>query len=238
MDYSSFSSVAKSRFRPVAKELGFEQVSGTIYQRKRNDWIEGFNLQASSGNTFFYVNYGVIIPNLWEPFKTEIDSESLGGYTLHRRLNSGKGSGFDRATKDQVKQSAELVLRKFKEQAEPWFSSISDMRDIAERDLLSSGIKKSDIGKLNYFQQLGVASYGFLLAKAGDAENALKWLLEADRLFSLPLYSAKDGRWVHEKEKGARLMKPQDYEVEQHQQIKAAIQELKTPNKAKQAGTR
>ena len=62
-DYKSFSSVAKSRFRDMAKELGYEQITGITYTKEREGWYETFNLQASSyGNPYFYINYGVILP--------------------------------------------------------------------------------------------------------------------------------------------------------------------------------
>ena len=45
-DYSSFSSAVKSRFRPAAEELGFEQLSGVLYAKEREGWYEMFGLQS------------------------------------------------------------------------------------------------------------------------------------------------------------------------------------------------
>ena len=45
-DYKSFSSVAKSRFRYMANELGYEQITGITYVKERDGWYETFNLQS------------------------------------------------------------------------------------------------------------------------------------------------------------------------------------------------
>ena len=62
-DYSSFSSTAKSRFRHVAKAVGFEQITGILYAKKKDGWHEIFALQASQyGSETFYVNFGICVP--------------------------------------------------------------------------------------------------------------------------------------------------------------------------------
>ncbi|MBK8102625.1 MAG: DUF4304 domain-containing protein [Cellvibrionales bacterium] len=226
-NYKSFSSVAKSRFKGMANELGYEQVSGIVYQKENDGWFEGFSLQASQwGNDFFYINYGVCIPNLWEPFSAEINRENIGGYLLSHRLHNDHNQGFDNGTKEQVEKSASIALEKYKEQAVPWFRDIKGLNDIAERYFDSKNLDKNNIGKHEYFSKLGAANYGLLLFKAGQLNEAKIWLNEADRLYSLPLYSTPDGRWIHEKEKYARLMNPESYQVSQHNTIKKVIQKI------------
>jgi hypothetical protein len=222
-DYSSFSSIAKPRFRGMAKELGYTQITGTIYIKQNGDWFEGFGLQASSwGNDFFYINYGIGVPNLWKPFETDIDWK-CEGYWLSRRLDDDYNQGFPNATKDQVQESANLALSLYREQALPWFAEVKGVNDIAERYFESTNLNKEKLGEHNYFNGLSAANYGLFQFKAGNFKLALDWLKEAERLYSLPLYTTRDGRWVHEREKYARIVKPEDYEIEQLETIKKII---------------
>jgi len=222
-DYSSFSSIAKPRFRGMTKELGYTQITGTIYIKQNEDWFEGFELQTSSwGNDFFYINYGIGVPNLWKPFEMEVDWK-CEGYWLSRRLKNDYDQGFPNATKDQVQESANLALRLFQEQALPWLASVKGIYDIAERYFDSTNLKKDMLGKHNYFDGLSAANYGLFQFKAGNFETALDWLKEAERLYSLPLFTTREGRWAHKREKYSRIVKPEDYEVEQLEIIKNII---------------
>ncbi len=222
-DYSSFSSIAKSRFKGMAKELGYTQITGTIYIKQNEDWFEGFSLQASSwGNDFFYINYGIGVPNLWKPFETNIDWKCQG-YWLSRRLVDGHDQGFPNTTKDQVQDSANLALRLYRVQALPWFAEIKGISDIAARYFESTNLRKEKLGQLDYLDSLSAANYGLFQFRSGNYQTALDWLKEAERLYSLPLYATRDGRWVHEHEKYARKVKPEDYEVEQLETIKQII---------------
>ena len=121
-DYASFASVAKSRFGKIARELGYEQVTGILYVRPREGWYELFCLQASShGNPFFYFNYGVICPEQFPLTREQLKSH---GWVLDRRLY-GESSAFSCATKADVDASAAAAFTAFKEQAVPWFNSLS-----------------------------------------------------------------------------------------------------------------
>ena len=117
-DYKSFSSAAKSRFRTMAKELGYEQITGIVYVKEREGWYETFNLQLSSGNPFFYINYGVILPNT---FPMRIEQLRDSGWNLGGRL----GNGFASGNKKQIEESAILALELYKEQVVPWFESLT-----------------------------------------------------------------------------------------------------------------
>lgn len=222
-DYKSFSSVAKSRFRGMAKELGYEQLTGIVYVKPRDGWYEGFSLQASSyGNDFFYINYGVCVPNSWAPFDSDVDLKNCG-YTLSRRLHDDHNQGFPNGSKLQVEQSAVLALNRYREQAVPWFNEIRGLNDIAERFFQSTNLDKEKLGNHDYFMGLSAANYGLYLFLAEQFDEALKWLKEAERLYSLPLFCTRDGRFVHEKEKYARVHKPEDYEIEQLDTIRRVI---------------
>jgi len=125
-DYKSFSSAAKSRFRTMAKELGYEQITGIFYVKKREGWYETFNLQASSGNPFFYFNYGVILS---ENFPMPREQPRNTGWNLGGRL----GSGFASGNKKQIEESAVLALELYREKVLPWFESLT--LEIIEKEL-------------------------------------------------------------------------------------------------------
>ena len=121
-DYSSFSAVAKSRFRKMAQELGYEQITGVIYVKEREGWYELFYLQASlRGNAFFYFNYGVIFPDHFPLTREELKSPSwrLGG-----RLQHPTGA-FPCATKAELEESAAYAYEEFKRTVVPWFNSLT-----------------------------------------------------------------------------------------------------------------
>jgi hypothetical protein len=226
-DYKSFSSAAKSRFRGMAKELGYEQLSGIFYVKSRGDWYEGFGLQASSyGNDHFYIDYGVIVPNLWPPFD-EVTDLRCEGYILHQRLYDGFSQGFSNSTKDEIAKSAEIALVRYIEQAVPWFKEINTMADIAERYFETTHLEADKLGEHVYEMQLSAANYGLLLRLAGNIDESIRWLQEADRLMALPVYFTRDDRMVHVREKYARICKPEKYEVEQHENIKNLIELLR-----------
>ena len=122
-DYKSFSSAAKSRFRTMAKELGYEQITGITYVKKREGWYETFNLQSSQyGNPFFYFNYGVILPETF-PATREILRDS--GWNLGGRLSSMDGNTFSSGNKKQIEESAVHALEAYKEKLVPWFESLT-----------------------------------------------------------------------------------------------------------------
>lgn len=224
-NYSSFSSIAKTRFKNMAKELGYEQITGTCYIKHHDGWFEGFGLQASQwGNDFFYINYGVGVPNVWNPLEPESKIDyGCEGYWLGFRLLNDTGETYPNSTKDEVKQSAELALKLYQEQAVPWFSEIKGMEDIAERYFFARKLTKEDLTNHSCTDGLGAANYGLFLFKLGKLNESLNWLKEAERVYSLPVYFTRDGRVVHEREKYARIAKLDDYEIKQLKTIKQVI---------------
>ncbi|WP_158278791.1 DUF4304 domain-containing protein [Leucothrix arctica] len=208
-DYKSFSSVSKSRFRKMAKELGYEQLSGINYIKQRDGWFEGFSLQASSyGNDFFYINYGISVPNLWEPFDEEINLKNLG-YSLSHRLHHNSGQGFPNGTKVQIEESVDLAIEKYMEQASPWFNKINGLTDITEMYFNSTDLEENKLGEHDSFLCLKAANYGLFLFKSGDLENSLVWLKEAGRLYSEEEYL-------------------EDYEIDQKNTINNVIKVIKS----------
>jgi len=122
-DYKSFSSAAKSRFRTMAKELGYEQITGIVYVKEREGWYETFNLQSSQyGNPFFYFNYGVILPKKFPMTREELRDS---GWNLGGRLCPDDSNSFPAGNKKQIEESAILALELYKEKVVPWFESLT-----------------------------------------------------------------------------------------------------------------
>ena len=122
-DYKSFSSAAKSRFRPMASELGYEQITGIFYVKPRDGWYETFSLQYSSyGNPFFYFNYGVILPDV---FPATRDALMSAGMRVYRRLDFEGRGAFPCGTRAEIEQSAEYALRAYKDLVCPWLEKLT-----------------------------------------------------------------------------------------------------------------
>lgn len=122
-DYKSFSSAAKSRFRSMAKELGYEQITGIVYVKERDGWYETFNLQASTyGNPFFYLNYGVIIPREFPASREELKNS---GWRFGGRLSYNGMGSFPSGSKKQIEESAAYALEAYKKELAPWFHSLT-----------------------------------------------------------------------------------------------------------------
>ena len=110
-------------FRPMARDLGYEQITGITYSKQRDGWYETFNLQASSyGNPFFYFNYGVILPD-----KFPADRKYLrdSGWYLRGRLRYKNHGAFPCATKAEIEESARYALQAYKEELVPWFAALN-----------------------------------------------------------------------------------------------------------------
>lgn len=122
-DYKSFSSAAKSRFRTMAKELGYEQITGITYVKEREGWYETFNLQSSSyGNPFFYLNYGVILPDRFPMTREELRDS---GWNLGGRISPEGSGAFNSGNRKQIEESASLALELYREKVVPWFASLT-----------------------------------------------------------------------------------------------------------------
>ncbi len=214
-DYSNFASAVKRRFRPVADALGYEPLGATFYAKARDGWYEAFNLQASHGGEVFYVNYGITVPRLCPV--GEDRSILLCGHLLGNRLQDEDGTGsFPRGSTCEIDAAATRVLAQYTRQALPWFESLGSWTAIAAEYLRVNPIDEARIGthSSRYGEGPRCATYGFLLLRAGRTTEAVRWLREAERILSLPEYITRDGRIVHEKEKYARLQRPEAYEVE------------------------
>jgi hypothetical protein len=224
-DYSSFSSAAKPRFRHVARELGYEQLSGVSYARDRGGWFEAFGLQAAGhGNDFFYVNFGIAVPDLC-PVADPIAVSDCGLLLWNRLRDVDQTGGFGRESKRAIEESSHRVLSQYKADALPWFSRFDSWDAIAAEFFRISPIDEARLGTHSVISgaDLTSATYGYLLLKANRIPEALRWLREAERLMSLPVYFARDGRIVHEKEKYARFQKPEPYEIEALQRVRQTI---------------
>lgn len=208
----------------MAADLGYEQVSGTNYVKECADWYECFGLQASSGNDFFYINYGISTPRLCPV--GEDQSILTFGLLLSKRLDDSDGRGsFPRETAAAVEASAARALTEYKIQAVPWFQSLGQWDAIAAEYLRTNPISEADFGhhSSGYGEGFRSATYGYLLLKAGRTFDSLRWLHEARRILTLPEYVTRDGRFVHVKEKHARLQKPDDHSVKTLENVEQTI---------------
>ncbi len=107
----------------MAAELGYDQITGIVYTKARDGWYETFNLQASSyGNPFFYINYGVILPEQWPADREFLKSS---GWRLGNRLRYGKNGAFPCATKAEIESSAAAALEEYRQVACPWFEGLT-----------------------------------------------------------------------------------------------------------------
>lgn len=230
-DYRSFSAAAKPRFRSVAQALGYTQHSGISYSKPHPEgWHEAFNLQAAGlGLPFFYVNYGIVVPQLC-PVSPPV-SLNENSYLLSVRLHHAGGTGFSRASKQAISDSAALVLAQYQQQALPWLEQHAASWDsiAAEYLRVNNRIEEARLGQhgKSYGEDQRAATYGYLLLKAGRNTDALRWLIEADRLFSLPTYQRRDGVTVHAPEKHARLIPLEPWETLAHQDVKETLKMLK-----------
>ena len=130
-DYKSFSSAAKSRFKKMAIELGYDQITGITYTKPREGWYETLNLQSSSyGNPFFYINYGVILPDSFPASREELRDS---GWHLGQRLSYKDEGAFPSGTKTEIQTSANYALEAYRKKAVPWFSSLT--LDIIKRKI-------------------------------------------------------------------------------------------------------
>jgi hypothetical protein len=187
-----------------------------LFGRRREKWIEGFNLQQSyGGDGDFSVNIGINVPGLsrwWQ----HAEQDETGGFVIWSRLSE---EGADRgdlwlpaATKQELTESLAKVAALLPK-VDSWFSRFGSLVHIAEDFHNRSNL--DELGKNDWKQQLSAANHGFLLAEAGQTREAVLWLREAERLMALPVYYAKDGTLLHEKQPGARLSKPSAEDIRQ-----------------------
>jgi HD-GYP domain-containing protein (c-di-GMP phosphodiesterase class II) len=121
-DYTNFSSAVKPYFGRIAQVLGYEQVTSTIYVKKRDGWYETFNLQKSHGNSFFYFNYGVILPQEFPSTHEELKNSC---WYLGARLEYKEKASFSANTKEIIKKSAEEALSEYQKTVVPLFEKLN-----------------------------------------------------------------------------------------------------------------
>ncbi len=222
-DYKGFSGIAKTRFRGIAKELDYKQLSGTFYAQDRGEWFNVFFLQKSSGNDFFYVSYGIGIPYLWSTQKV-MDENDIKGTIIGFRLEDDYHQGFDCETKQQVEESALKVADLFKAHAIPWLNQFNSLLDIADFYFYKDKLSLDKIGHHEWGLCLEIANYGLMLFHGGDFEQSHIWLKEAERLYQLPVYVSDEGRIVHERPKYARKYVPEEGHVRQLHVIQSVLE--------------
>ncbi len=224
-DYASFASAARTRFKPVADILGYEQLSGIFYAKRREGWYEIFHLQAAShGNPFFYVNFGIAVLDLC-PVSEPEDLLGAGLLLWDRLCDPDNNSGFGSATKGEIADSAKTVLQQYTTLALPWFDQRSSWDAIAAEYYRTNPIEEGEIGShcVDFGADFRSATYAYLLLKANRPVEAKRWLVEAQRMMRLPIYITRDGRTVHTKEKFARLQRPEPYELERLREVDATL---------------
>ena len=225
-DYTSFTSAAKPRFKHVAFELGYEQLSGVLYAKQCEGRFEVFSLQAAAhGNDFFYVNFGIAVPNLC-PASEPLDIRSTGLILSERLRDVDDTGGFGSENKQAIADSADRVLLQLKRHALPWFEQRNTWLAIASDYYASNPIEEDLIGKHStvFGADFRSANYAYLMLKAGKTADALRWLNEARRLLKLPVYHTRDGRTIHEPEKFARLKKPEAHELEWLREVETTLE--------------
>lgn len=223
----SFSAIAKRCFLPVARGLGYATVSATVYAKARDGWHETFNLQASHGTDAFYVNFGITVTQLCPV--GEDRSILICGHLLGTRLQDADGTGaFSRGSTEAIAASAARVEAQYRQQALPWFRALDGWPAIAAEYLRVNPIAEAKLGhhSSRYGEGPRCATYGFLLLKAGQVADAVRWLREAERILALPEYRTRDGRLVHEKEPHARRVTPDDADLETLRNVRQTLDAL------------
>lgn len=171
-DYGTFSKTAPRLLKPMVEQLGYQQLDGVVFGRRRDGWIETFFLQQSvHGTGDFVVPVGLSVPNMDDLWQKEATSKSFG-LIISKRLGShGLDGGYElypATNKIELVASLEQVASDLKSM-NPWFATFDSMVDVAAK------YKKIGHGPL------GAINYGFLLILAGQTKEAkvkLEYALE------------------------------------------------------------
>jgi len=227
-DYKSFSGVANTRFKGMAKRLNFVEGSKNWWSKLSNDIYHTYFLNKSHGNNFFYVDYGIGIPYLMSHQKT-LDHTLINGVLLDNRLLNDGRSGFKCDTKKDIEESAERTEVFFKDQALPWFSQFQSLEDVAKLILSDTVIENGPIETKRNYTSLNAMQYAFFYYHLENYEMSKEWFLEAHRMLSLPKYFLKEGnvqKLVHERPKGAREYKPDEFTIENLKKVEEMLDAL------------
>ncbi len=226
-DYGSFAKASRKILAPWVQSHGYEPNEHGVFMRRKGAWLEGFALQQTQyGDGSFCINMGIAVPALGKRWLEDEAADT--GFIIHFRLSEHGAEGGDcwlpAAGKEQLTHSLERVAS-WLPLVEPWFAQFTCMADVARAYRDRSNLPVP--GKDEWHLQITSANYGFLLAEAGEQDEARKWLAEAEYLMSLPVYYAAGWPGVlHKKVKGARLQKPSADEVRQLQAVRASLQAL------------
>ena len=225
-DYGTFSKAVQKMLPPLVAPHGYEHLGHGFFARRKAGWLEGFGLQQSQwGDGDFCINMGIDVPGVnarW--LAPETDGHGL--YISFRLSEAGADRGDRWLPADNKQRLAESLekLASWLPVVEPWFSQFQCMSDVAR--VYRSTTQLVEPGENSWYLQIKAANYGFLLAEAGEVAEARRWLQEAERLMSLPVYHAPNGDMVHEKIKGARLQKPSESETRQLEAVRQSLAEL------------
>lgn len=231
-NYGSFSKAVQRMLPDLVAPHGYEHLGGGIFARSREGWLEGFGLQQIGwGGGDFCVNIGIEVPGLsvrWQ----KSDSSSHGLCIWSRLSERGFDKGDSWLPAEDKQQLAESLAKvaSWLPAADKWFAKFKSLSDVAR--IYRSRTNLVEVGSNEWLQQLEAANYGFLLAEAGNLAEARIWLQEAERLMSLPVYYVPGADMIdmlHEKVKGARLVKPSAVELRQLEVVRKSLGELGQP---------
>ncbi|MGH8445114.1 MAG: hypothetical protein ACREVL_07600 [Solimonas sp.] len=222
-DYGSFAKATDRLLPALIRPQGYEPAGNGFFARRREGWLEGFGLQQSQfGGGEFRINMGIHVPALRERWLKADDG--VHGLSIAFRLSADGADQGDAwlpaANRSELERSL-ATLVSWLPLAEPWFRQFRSLSDVARIYRERSNLVAP--GGNEHHLRIMAASYGFLLAEAGDSTEARLWLQEAARLMSLPVYDLPDGGMAHEKLKGARLQKPSADGVRQLDAVRRSL---------------
>lgn len=228
-DYGSFSKASRKILAPLVRQYGYEPHDGGGFARRRHQWLEGFRLQQSQyGDGSFCINMGISVPGLavrWQMPKGD-DQSFIVGSRLSEMGLDGRDRWLPGSNNDELVRSLDDVAS-WLGHVEPWFAQFQSLDDVAR--VYRGTTNLTEIGHNAWHLQIMAANYGFLLAEANANDEARRWLEEAERLMSLPVYFAPHGPGMfHEKVKGARLQKPSAQEQRELHAVQESLVGLQT----------
>ena len=223
-DYGNFATASRKILASLVQVHGYEFDEYGLFTRRKSGWLEGFGLQQTRyGDGSFCINMGIVVPALGKRWLADETHDT--GFIIHFRLSESGADGGDcwlpAADKAELERSLGQ-LASWLASVEPWFAQFTQLSDVARiyKDRANLPVPGQDQWQL----QLAAANYGFLLAEAGEHEEARKWLAEAEYLMSLPVYHAPGWPGIlHKKVKGARLQKPTADEARQLQAVRLSL---------------
>jgi hypothetical protein len=228
-NYGNFSKAVQKMLPDLVSPFGYQHMGGSFFGRSRDGWLEGFDLQQSAwGSGDFCVNIGIDVPGL--AVRWQDPNPSGHGLCIWDRLSAQGIDGAEvwlRAEDKQQLAESLATVAKWLPAVDPWFANFKSLSDVAR--IYRSRTNLVEPGRNGRLEQLGAANYGFLLAEAGDLAEARVWLQEAERLMSLPVYHVPGTvmmDMLHEKVKGARLLKPRPEDLAQLEAVRRSLKEL------------